>query len=401
MTDYDEMLSTVGRHLRPNEIRKLTSLLGRGEVISFAAGAPSAETFPLAELTEIAARVVREHGKFALQYGPTKGSSTLIDSVVSTMQKRGVHSSAAAIILTTGSQQGLDLVSRLLMNAGDVALVELPSYVGGTIALHNAQARLIGVRQDQGGLVLADLRDKLEAAQAAGQRVKCLYTIPNFQNPSGVSLALERRAEIVRLAEAFDFLILEDDPYFELYFDEDRAQRTPLAALNPERVIYLSSFSKVLAPGLRTAWVQAPPALAAKLELLKEGADLSSSVFDQAIVALAVREGLVENRLPMIREFYRVRREAMLTALEQHAPPNARWTKPTGGFFLWMEVAKEIDAKKLLPTAIESGVAYVPGQPFFVDDSGANTLRLAYSKETPEAIATGIARLCSLLHSAA
>jgi 2-aminoadipate transaminase len=397
VANYDQILSAMGRNLRPNEIRKLTALLGRGDVISFAAGAPSAETFPIEELAEIAARVFSERGKFALQYGPTKGSSTLIDGIVATMQERGVKSNASEIVMTTGSQQGLDLVSRLLIDAGDIALVELPSYIGGTIALHNAQARMIGVRQDQGGIELNDLREKLEGAKSAGQRVKCLYTIPNFQNPSGVSLAAERRAEIVRLAEEFDFLIVEDDPYYELHFGSGGADLTPLAALNSERVIYLSSFSKVLAPGLRTAWVQAPQEIALKLELAKEGADLSSSVFDQAIVSLAVHEGLIAKRLPMIREFYRVRREAMLKALERNAPADSRWTKPTGGFFLWMEVNEAINTKQLLPEAIERGVAYVPGQPFFVDDSGTNTLRLAYSKETPEKITEGIERLCNLL----
>jgi 2-aminoadipate transaminase len=313
------------------------------------------------------------------------------------MQKRGVASEAAEIVMTTGSQQGLDLISRLLIDPGDIALVELPSYIGGIVGLHNAQARLTGVRQDEGGIVLDDLRQRLGEARAAGQRVKCLYTIPNFQNPSGVSLAPERRAEIVAIAEEHDFLIIEDDPYFELHFEKDATDLRPLAALNKERVIYLSSFSKVLAPGLRTAWVQAPREIAAKLELIKEGADLSSSVFDQAIVALAVREGLVEKRLPEIREFYRVRLQAMLEGLDRHAADGWHWTKPTGGFFILMEVTKEIDATKFLPRAIESGVAYVPGQPFFVDASGANTLRLAYSKETPEKISEGIERLCHLL----
>jgi 2-aminoadipate transaminase len=395
--NYDDIFSSVGRDLRQNEIRKLTALLGRGDVISFAPGAPSAETFPIEELAEIAARVFRQRGKIALQYGPTRGSSTLIEGVVATMQGRGVQSEAAEIVITTGSQQGLDLISRLIIDAGDIALVELPSYVGGTIALHNAQAKLVGVKQDQGGIVLDDLRDKLEQAKAAGERVKCLYTIPNFQNPSGVSLALERRAAIVELAEKYDFLIIEDDPYFELHFEKDATNLKPLAALNKERVIYLSSFSKVLVPGLRTAWVQAPKEIATRLELIKEGADLSSSVFDQAIVSAALREGLIEKRLPMIREFYRVRLVAMLEALEKNADADWRWTKPTGGFFILMRITEGLDAKTILPQAIERGVAYVPGQPFFVDDSGANTLRLAYSKETPEKITEGIERLCNLL----
>ncbi len=399
MLDYTNILSATGRNLRANEIRKLTALLGRGDVISFAAGAPSADTFPLAELTEIAAEVVRERGKFALQYGPTRGSSSLIEGIIATMKNRGVTCEASEIMLTTGSQQGLDLISRLLIDKGDVALVELPSYIGGLIALHNAQADFVGIRQDAGGIIIDDLRYKLEQAKAAGRRVKCLYTIPNFQNPSGVSLALNRRQEIAALADEFDFLIIEDDPYFELHFGEDATDLKPLAAFNPARTIYLSSFSKTLAPGLRTAWIIAPKELSAKLELLKEGADLSSSVFDQAIVSEAMRSGMVEKRLPEIRKFYEVRCQAMLAALDQHAPSGAVWTKPTGGFFIVMELAGAIDTTKLLPTAIERGVAYVPGQPFYIDGSGANTLRLAYSKESPEKISEGIARLCALLKS--
>jgi 2-aminoadipate transaminase len=397
MSDLLTLLSATGHNLRPNAIRRLTALIGRSDVISFAAGAPSADTFPLEEIAELAISTVREKGKIALQYGPTRGSSSLIDGVIAIMQRRGVACSAAEVMMTTGSQQGLDLVSRLLFDRGDIALVELPSYIGGTIALHNAGAEMIGVRQDDGGIVIEDLRDKLERAKADGRRVKGVYTIPNFQNPSGVTLAFERRQTLVELAEEFDFFIIEDDPYFELHFADDAAELKPLAAINPERVIYLSSFSKTLVPGLRTAWVVAPKAFAAKLELLKEGADLSSSVFDQAIVSAALSSGLVEKRLPEIRKFYEVRSKAMLDALAQHAPQGSRWTKPVGGFFLWMEVAGGIDTTEILPQAIERGIAYVPGQPFFVDASGGNTLRLAYSKEAPERISEGIERLCNMV----
>lgn len=398
--DYEDLLSAAGRSLRPNAIRKLTQLLGRSDVISLAAGAPSTETFPIEELADIAARVIRERGRFALQYGPTRGQSKLVEQVVEIMHRRGVESaSPAEIVMTTGSQQGLDLISRVIIDPGDVALVELPSYIGGTVALHNAQAELVGVRQDEGGIVIADLREKIERTRAAGRRVKCIYTIPNFQNPSGVTLALERRNHLVEIADEHDLLIIEDDAYFELYFTEESSRFKPIAALRPARVIYLSSFSKVLAPGLRTAWMRAPEEIAMKVETAKEGADLSSSVLDHAIVAEAVRSGLIERRLPELRKFYEVRCRAMLDALERHAPPSSQWTKPLGGFFILMEIAKHMNATELLPAAIENKVAYVPGQPFFVDGSGANTLRLAFSKETPESIATGIEQLCRLLQS--
>ena len=400
MVDYESLLSRVGSSLQPNAIRKLSKLLGKGDVISLAAGAPSSQTFPTEELAEIAARVIREQGQIALQYGPTRGQGNLVEAVVEMLRRRGIHTASSdQLVMTTGSQQGLDLAARVIIDPGDVALVELPSYIGGIIALHNAQAELVGIRQDDGGIDLNDLRHNIETLRRSHRRVKCIYTITNFQNPSGVTLAAERREALVEIADEYDLLIIEDDPYFDIHFSHDNTRPTPLAALRPSRVIYLSSFSKVLAPGLRSAFVCAPEPLSLKIECAKEGADLSSSVLDQVIVAEALRTGLIDRRLPEIRSFYEVRCRAMLDSLERHAPEGSRWTKPVGGFFVLMEMAGDFDATETLPRAIESGVAYVPGQPFFVDGSGANTLRLAFSKETPERLAQGVERLCSLMRS--
>jgi len=399
--EYEQMLSIVGRRLQPNAIRKLTLLLGSKEVISLAAGAPSYETFPTEELAEIAARVIRERGRFSLQYGPTRGQGALVDAVTELLSKRGIEGcKPSQIVMTTGSQQGLDLISRIILDPGDVALVELPSYIGGLIALHNAQAETVGVRQDDGGIVISDLRERIDQLQSQGRRVKCIYTIPNFQNPSGVTLAADRRKQLIEIADEHDLLIIEDDAYFDLYFTEEASRLVPLAALRPDRVVYLGTFSKVLAPGLRTAWLRAPEQLAAKVELAKEGADLSSSVFDQAIVVESIRDGLIERRLPELRKFYQIRCAAMLDALTRFAPAGSRWTKPIGGFFILMELAAGTDSAALLLDAIESGVAYVPGQPFFVDGSGANTLRLAYSKESTAAIADGVERMCRVFQNA-
>jgi len=399
--DYDEMLSALGRRLQPNAIRKLTLLLGSKEVISLAAGAPSFETFPIEELADIAARVIRDRGRFALQYGPTRGQSAPVQAVADLLGSRGIEGcTPSQVVMTTGSQQGLDLIARVILDPGDVALVELPSYIGGLIALHNAQAEMVGVRQDEGGIVIGDLREKIDRARSKGRRVKCIYTIPNFQNPSGVTLAAERRKELIDIADEHDLLIIEDDAYFDLYFTEDASRLVPLAALRPDRVVYLGTFSKVLAPGLRAAWLRAPEELAAKVELAKEGADLSSSVLDQSIVIEAINEGLIERRLPELRRFYKVRCAAMLDALERFAPAGSRWTKPIGGFFILMELAAGVDAAAMLPEAIDNGVAYVPGQPFFVDGSGANTLRLAYSKESTDAIADGVERMCCVFQNA-
>jgi 2-aminoadipate transaminase len=259
---------------------------------------------------------------------------------------------------------------------------------------------LIGVRQDDDGIVTGDLREKIDRALAAERRVKCIYTIPNFQNPSGVTLTADRRRELLDVAEQYDLLIIEDDAYFDLAFTEEAARLAPLAAGSPDRVVYLGTFSKVLAPGLRSAWLRAPEEIASKVEIAKEGADLTSSVLDQEIVIEAIRRGLIERRLPELRRFYEVRCRAMLEALQRFAPDGARWTKPSGGFFVLMELEGDADATEMLPAAIDSGVAYVPGQPFFVDDSGAGTLRLAFSKESPEAISSGIERMCGVFSSA-
>jgi 2-aminoadipate transaminase len=252
-------------------------MLGRKDIISLAAGAPAAETFPVEELAEIAGRVIRERGQFALQYGPTRGQSGLVERVAAMLRARGIESAGPSeVVITTGSQQGLDLAARVVLDPGDVALVELPSYIGGLIALHNSRADMVGVRQDEGGILIDDLREKIDRVRASGRRVKCIYTIPNFQNPSGVTLAMERRRALVDIADEQDLLIIEDDPYFDLYFEES-SRLAPLAALKPDRVIYLGSFSKVLAPGLRLAYLRAPSEIAFKIEIAKEGSDLSQA----------------------------------------------------------------------------------------------------------------------------
>jgi len=397
--DYDDLMSERGRGLQSNAIRQLTVLLGRREVISLAAGAPSPDTFPTEQLAEIAARVIREHGKVTLQYGPTRGQGSLVEAVTDILHKRGItQCTSSHVVMTSGSQQGLDLVSRILLDSGDVAIVELPSYIGGIIALRNTGAELVGVRQDEEGIVSDELRETIVRLRSEGRRIKCIYTIPNFQNPSGVTLSQARRVELARIVEEHDLLVVEDDAYFDLFFDEGR-RLSPIATLVPDRVIYLGTFSKVLSPGLRAAYVCAPEPLASKVELAKEGADLSSSVLDQAIVMESIRQGLIVERLPDLRQFYQLRRDAMLAALERFSPAGSRWTKPEGGFFILLQIDEKVDAAKRLGAAIENGVAYVPGAPFFVNDAGHNTLRLAYSKESADRITEGVRKMCDVLQT--
>jgi len=392
--EYDDVLSELAKALKPNAIRRLTPLLSRPEIISLAPGAPSPDVFPKEELAQIASTLIRERWFSALQYGPTRGNTALVLELVEHLRLRGFAKvNPANLLVTTGSQQGLDLATRVLLDRGDVVLVELPSYIGGLVALHNCGATLVGVKQDSGGIIIEDLREKIEIYAGRGRRVKCIYTIPNFQNPSGVTMVADRRQRVMEIAQEYNLMVIEDDPYRELYFSEDSGPLPALASIDPSRVIYLNSFSKTLAPGLRVAWLVAPEPIATKIELAKEGADLSSSQLDMAIVSEAMRSGLVEYHLPDLRRFYRERRDVMISALEQHSPEGANWTTPGGGFFVFYGAPAGVDATTLLPAAIEAGVAYVPGQAFFVDDSGKNTMRLAFSRETPEKIQEGIKRL--------
>jgi 2-aminoadipate transaminase len=296
------------------------------------------------------------------------------------------------ILLTEGSQQGLDLVTRVLVDPGDGVLVELPSYIGATAAFRASQAHMVGVHLDDDGLDLEDLRRRHHDVLKAGRRVKFLYVVPNFQNPSGISHTLERRKALLEAASELDLLIVEDDPYGDLYF-ENQPQPT-LKSLDTEgRVLYLSSFSKILAPGLRTAFLIGPQAILDKVEIAKQSANLCGSGLDQRIILTCLERGLIEEQKRKIRPYYRDKRDAMLAALKEEMPGGVSWTHPGGGLFIWVRLPKGMDAQALLTPAIEEGVAYVIGAPFFVDGSGENTMRLTFAKEDAARITEGVRRL--------
>jgi 2-aminoadipate transaminase len=393
-------LSMEALRMRPNPIRALSKLLASPHVISFGGGVPSAATFPKEQLAEIAARLIREHGDRVLQYGTTKGVLGLLDGIVERMRSRGVAwTSVEHVLATSGSQQALDLVARVLIDPGDVVFVELPSYVGGLASLYAAGADLVGVRLTSSGPDLGQLEAAIEKVRTEGRRARAIYTIPTFQNPSGNTAAEASRAGLLEIARRHDLVVIEDDPYGEVYFSEEARPPKPIASLDgaASRVVYLGSFSKVLCPGLRTGWIVADPSLTQRFELAKEAADLCSSVLDHSIVATALADGLIDDRLPEIRSFYAERCGAMLRALDEHAPSDFSWTRPTGGLFVWLDLPSEIDARARLDAAVAAGVAYVPGAPFFVDGTGHNSLRLAFSKEDPPRIAEGIATLVGVL----
>jgi DNA-binding transcriptional MocR family regulator len=385
----ERFLSRDARNLRPSAIRRFAKLINDPNVISFAGGSPSPETFPAERVAAIAERLIREQRAVALQYGPTAGLARLREFVAGVCRGRGIACGADDVLLTTGSQQALDLVAHVLLDPGDVVLVELPTYIGGTSSFYARSATLAGVAQDEGGIVIESLS---EAARRL--KPKLLYVIPNFQNPSGRLMAQQRRDEVLRAAAEHDFLVVEDDPYGELVYAEG-ADTTPIAARpnSTNRTIYLGSFSKVLAPGLRCGWIVAPKALLGPLEIAKQAADLCSGMLDQSIVDEFCAAGELAPQIERVRTFYRGRRATMLSALAEHFAARATWTPADGGLFTWLTLNADVDTEARVEQSVAAGVAYVPGAPFFVDGSGRNTMRLTFAKEPDARIREGIARL--------
>jgi 2-aminoadipate transaminase len=350
---------------------------------------PNPETFPAERIAEIAERVVRERRAIALQYGPTRGIPRLCEFIASLCRARGFECTSSDILTTTGSQQALDLIAHTLLDPGDTVLVELPTYIGGTSSFYARSANVAGVAQDDHGIVPESLADI-----AARTHPKLVYTIPNFQNPSGRLMTQERRARVLELANEFDFLVIEDDPYGELVY-VDGADTTAMKSRDTSgRVIYLGSFSKVLAPGLRCGWIAGPRPLLERLEIAKQAADLCSGMLDQSIVDEFCASGELPSQIQKVRAFYRGKRATLLASLEQHFAGHATWTSAEGGLFTFMTLNDgTIDTAARVPDAVANGVAYIPGAPFFVDGSGRNTMRLTFAKESDERMVDGVARL--------
>ncbi|MEW6364323.1 MAG: PLP-dependent aminotransferase family protein [Acidobacteriota bacterium] len=395
--NMSDFYSDGARRLKPSAIRKMVHLIDKPGIISLAGGMPSTETFPMDIIRELFDQVYARRGPAAFQYGLTGGIRELAVWLAEFMATRGVTASSENIIMTSGSQQALRLVGEVFLDPGDVAVVELPSYIGGTTALRNAGADLVGVSQADDGIVTDELDATVARLKAQGRRVKLLYTIPNFQNPSGISISTSKRREILRLAARHDFLIIEDDPYYELFFGDSVEQPTMKSLDEDGRVIYLSSFSKILAPGFRAAWMCADPAIVRTIEIAKEAADICSSTMDQAIVLAYCKDGHLARHVPKIRRFYYERRNVMVDALRRHMPAGVTWTEPSGGFFCWARLPSGLDSEAMLPESVDRGVAYVVGAPFHVDGGGQNTLRLAYSKEAPNSLTRGVEILSKLI----
>ncbi|MEV0659897.1 PLP-dependent aminotransferase family protein [Spirillospora sp. NPDC050365] len=392
---YADRYAARAAGMVPSEIRALFAMVARPEVVSLAGGAPYVSALPLDAVGRMVGELVAGKGAEALQYGSAQGDEQLREHICEVMSLEGVQASAEDVVVTVGAQQALDLVTKIFVDPGDVVLAEAPSYVGalGTFAAY--QADVVHVPLDEGGLVPSALRETLARLRAQGRRVKFLYTVPTFQNPAGVTLTTARRAQILEICAEYDVLVIEDNPYGLLGFDGEPMRA--LRADDADRVIYLGSFSKTIASGLRVGWVLAPHAVRAKLVLAAESAILCPSNFSQ----LAVREYLAtqpwREQIKDFRELYRERRDALLESLDQLMPDGCTWTRPAGGFFVWLTLPEGLDAKAMAPRAIAERVAYVPGTGFYADGTGHRHMRLSYCFPEPHRIREGVRRLAGVV----
>jgi 2-aminoadipate transaminase len=399
--DIDRFLSPTGRELHSSAIRRMGTVVARRpDVISFAAGYPAADLFPLDELRAITAELLSGTGD-AIQYGPTRGHAPLVDALVGEVASRGIVATPPELLITTGSQQGLDLAARVLVGPDDAVLVELPTFTGAISAFANVHPRCVaGVRQDSEGIDLDDLARVTERLRRDGTRPKLLYVVPNFQNPTGRLLPQARRRALLEWAEQHDCLIVEDDPYGSLYFEGEVTPDAvrPIKARDADgRVIYLSSFSKTLAPGFRVGWMVAPTALVDRFETAKQAGDLATGSLDQRIACEALRRGLVSRLAPRLRAGYRARRDTLLGALRSRLGGRVSCETPHGGFFVWATLPAGENDEALLARALEEGLIFVSGSAFFVDGNGHDTIRLAFSAAAEAQINEGVARLARAL----
>ncbi|HVV09105.1 PLP-dependent aminotransferase family protein [Amycolatopsis sp.] len=380
-----------------SEIRALFAVASRPEVVSLAGGMPNLAALPLDSLSTQVGALIAEDGLVALQYGSAHGVPVLREQICEIMALEGVSAHPDDVVVTVGSQMGLDMVTRLFCDPGDIILAEGPSYVGALGSFAAYQAKVVHVVMDEAGLVPEALREALSAAAKAGQRVKFLYTIPNFHNPAGVTLAVERRAEILEICREHGVLVVEDNPYGLLGFD---GQTYPaLRSIDPDNVVYLGSFSKTFASGLRVGWVLAPHAVREKLVLAAESATLCPPTLNQMIVSRYLSTHDWKGQIKTFQENYRERRDAMISALEQYMPPGCSWTTPDGGFYVWVTVPEGVDTKAMLPRAVTARVAYASGTGFYADGFGSRQMRLSYCYPTPERIKEGVRRLAAVLES--
>jgi 2-aminoadipate transaminase len=375
--------------MRSSAIRELLKLTEEPDIISFAGGLPSPDVFPANDFRSACMHVLEEHGPEALQYGTTEGFTPLRQMIARHAKRYGITAGPENILMTCGSQQALDLIGKVFIDPGDPIIVEKPTYLGALQAWNAYEANFLGVPIDDEGIRL----DELEQALNAGG--KFVYIMPNFQNPTGVTLSLERRKRLIELVAKHEVPLIEDDPYGQLRYEGKHI--APLFALDGPDVIYLSTFSKILSPGLRLGWIVAPPDIIHRLVQAKQGTDLHTSTLIQMVVYEVSHGGFLDRQVRTIRSVYRERRDSMLSAMKKYFPAGVTWTQPYGGLFLWVTLPASLDSADVLREALKEKVAFVPGASFYPDGSGANTMRLNFSYSKPAIIEEGIRRLGKVL----
>ena len=400
-TGEDQLLTQRFAHraelMQASEIRALFAVASRPEIVSLAGGMPNLSALPMEMMADVVEKLIKENGAEALQYGSGQGHPKLREQICDVMALEGIRAHPDDIIVTTGSQQALDLISRIFINPGDVVLVEAPSYVGALGTFKQYEANVVHVVMDEQGIVPEALRAAIAAARKAGQDIKFLYLIPNYQNPAGVLLPADRRTEILEICADEKIFIVEDNPYGLLGFD--KPSPNAMRAQDSENVIYLGSFSKTIAPGFRVGWTLVPQSLKEKLVIAAESSILCPSNFTQLSISGYLADQPWRDQIASFCKLYKVRRDAMLESLEQYFPGSATWTKPSGGFYVWVTLPPEIDTTALMPKAIAAKVAYVPGTAFYADGFGSWSMRLAYCYPTPERIREGVKALGGVIRT--
>ena len=388
-TKWDEALASRNRHMKSSLIRELLKFTMQPDVISFAGGLPAPEAFPVRDFRDACDWVLSHCPEQALQYGTTEGYPPLKDYVIEAMAKYNLPAEQCNLLFTNGSQQALDLLGRIFLDEGDKIIVGLPTYLGAIQAWNVYGPHYIGVREEDDGMCLDDVQRVLQAQPG----VKFIYVLPNFHNPAGTTMTYAKRVRLAELAAKHGAFIIEDDPYGELRYEGEDI--IPICALHKENTIYLSTFSKTLAPGLRLGWIVAPERVIGRLINAKQGADLNTSTLVQLIANDICQRGLIRAQVRRIRKLYHVRRDAMLAAMQEHFPSGVSWTRPLGGLFLWARMPESVDANELLKVAVQEKVAFVPGEAFYPPGSndGHSCMRLNFSYAEPAIAQEGIRRL--------
>jgi 2-aminoadipate transaminase len=386
----DWLFSQRAQQLKSSAIREILKITQRPDIISFAGGLPSPLTFPIEHIKAAMDKVLTEQGKVALQYGPTDGFAPLRDWIANSLSTPDAKIDADQILMTSGSQQALDLLGKVLIDEGSRVLVETPSYLGALQAFSVYRPEFVSVETDDHGLVPQSL-------DAVAQGARMLYALPNFQNPTGRSLSIERRQQLVETCARLQLPLIEDDPYGALSYKGQPMPR--MLSMNPDGVIYMGSFSKVLTPGIRLGYVVAPKALTRKLEMAKQATDLHTAQLTQMMAYEVIKDGFLEQHIPTIRTLYGNQCQVMLDAMAEFFPEGVSWTRPEGGMFIWVTLPKHIDAMLLLDEAVANKVAFVPGGPFYANNPEQNTLRLSFVTVPPEKIRSGVEILGKLIAS--